>query len=236
MSIELNDISSGYSTGLINENFQKLEQYINDNLLNRDGTEVGEPNQMENNLDMNGNLIINPGTDINESGSLLTVGAADGRYVNVTGDTLAGALDMAGNAILVRAPQATNEPARLLDLQEEANLRLSGDNSLQAEIDATEQDIRTGYQDGDASLQSQISGLTEIAAAERPIIQWHGQEITNSITIPDDVNAFTVGPSIAVAQGQSITVGANSFWTIVDGTEVGDVVVGSIDSFDEGTL
>lgn len=59
MSIELNTISSGYSTGLINDNFQKLEDYIKKSLLNRDGTVSGEPNQMELDLDMNSNRIYN---------------------------------------------------------------------------------------------------------------------------------------------------------------------------------
>ncbi len=59
MTIELNPITSGYSTGLINDNFQAIEDYVNDKLLQRDGVEVGEVNQMEVDLDMNSHFVYN---------------------------------------------------------------------------------------------------------------------------------------------------------------------------------
>jgi hypothetical protein len=76
---------------------------------------------------------------------------------------------------------------------------------------------RLERQSADSSLQDQITEAAPIAAAERPLIQWHGQVIENSITIPDNVNAFTFGPSIEIADGQSVTVGDNSHWTIAEG-------------------
>ncbi len=59
MTIELNPITSGYSTGLINDNFQAIEDYVNDKLLQRDGVEAGEVNQMEVDLDMNSHFVYN---------------------------------------------------------------------------------------------------------------------------------------------------------------------------------
>ncbi len=59
MTIELNPITSGYSTGLINDNFQAIEDYVNDKLLQRDGVEAGEINQMEVDLDMNSHFVYN---------------------------------------------------------------------------------------------------------------------------------------------------------------------------------
>lgn len=61
MSLKTNSVSSGYSTGVINSNFKKIEEYVNDNLLNRDGVTPGEPNQMEVDLDMNSQDILNVG-------------------------------------------------------------------------------------------------------------------------------------------------------------------------------
>ena len=55
----LNNVSSGYSTDVINSNFVAIANYINQNLLNRNGLIQGEANQMENSLDMNGQDIIN---------------------------------------------------------------------------------------------------------------------------------------------------------------------------------
>lgn len=59
MSVELNDITSGYSTGLINDNFQLVEDELNNNVLRRQGLATGEANHMEVGLDMNSNFVYN---------------------------------------------------------------------------------------------------------------------------------------------------------------------------------
>jgi len=58
MKIELDDTLSGRDLSKINSNFQEIENALNNNVLWRDNPE-GEPNQMENLLDMNGERIIN---------------------------------------------------------------------------------------------------------------------------------------------------------------------------------
>jgi len=58
MKIELDDTLSGRDLSKINSNFQEIENALNNNVLWRDNPE-GEPNQMENLLDMNGQRIIN---------------------------------------------------------------------------------------------------------------------------------------------------------------------------------
>lgn len=62
MAIELNNVASGYSTGVINNNFQELEDYINSNLLNRNGLSPGQANHMLVPLDMNSQSILNVDT------------------------------------------------------------------------------------------------------------------------------------------------------------------------------
>ncbi len=69
----------------------------------------------------------------------------------------------------------------------------------------------------DASLQAQISGTTPLSASAFSPISWHDQVITNSVNIPADKNAWSFGPLVTVAPGQTVTVGANSFWTIANG-------------------
>jgi len=195
MSIELDNVASGYSTGVINSNFEKLEQYINDMLLNRDGLAKGQPNQMELDLDMNGNSILNANTDVTNSNSLITVGGADGRYVNVTGDSMQGPLTMGGYPITVRVAIAGNEPARKDQLDSETSSR----------------------QNADANLQAQLSGTTPLEASAFSPISWHDQVVENSVEIPTNKNAWSFGPTMTIAAGQSVTVGANSFWTIANG-------------------
>src|SRR5690554_6172420 len=102
MAIELNPVTSGYSTGLINDNFQKVEEELNNRVLRRGGLDEGEPNHMEVPLDMNSNPILNAITDPDNPGSLLTVSFADARYVNVTGDTMQGPFNMGGYPVTVR--------------------------------------------------------------------------------------------------------------------------------------
>lgn len=59
--ISLPTISSGYATTTqLNNAFDALEAELQDKVLYRDNP-VGEPNQMENDIDMNGNSLTNVG-------------------------------------------------------------------------------------------------------------------------------------------------------------------------------
>ena len=206
MAIDLNPISSGYSTGKINDNFQKVEDELNDNVLRRDGLSPGEANQMEVDLDMNGNAILNSSTNLSESGSLITVGDADSRYVNVTGDTLEGPITMGVYPVYVRIAVEDDEPARKDELDTEIANRTSADST-----------ITDNYQSADANLQSQISGGTPLEASAFSEISWHGQQVQNSLTIPEDKNAWSFGPVMTIASGQAVTISTGSFWTIANG-------------------
>lgn len=62
MSIELDDVASGYNLSVINSNFQKVEDYVNDNLLHRNRAVAGE-GKMGRDLDMDGNRILNADID-----------------------------------------------------------------------------------------------------------------------------------------------------------------------------
>ena len=54
----LDDLPAGFNRQRIDSNFTKIEQEFQDKVLYRDNP-TGEPNQMENDLDMNGNSILN---------------------------------------------------------------------------------------------------------------------------------------------------------------------------------
>lgn len=56
--LELDTISSGYNLAKINNNFQKIEGALNEEVLYRKGYN-GEPNEMQTNLDMNSKDILN---------------------------------------------------------------------------------------------------------------------------------------------------------------------------------
>lgn len=231
MAIELNNVSSGYSTGVINDNFQRVEDELNGNVLRRNGLSPGEANQMNVPLDMNSNLILNALTDVDNPGSLITVGDADIRYVNATGDSMQGSLNMESYPIFVRIAVNGNEPSRKDQLDAERSQRLSGDVGLSNKIDqdiATERNIRiaednsirTNYQAADANIQAQLTGEVPLEASAFSPISWHDQVIESSVTIPENKNAWSFGPTVTIAAGQSVTVGAGSFWTIANGEVV----------------
>jgi len=59
--VTLSDIASGYaSTTALNLSFNLIEDEFNNKVLYRNNP-TGEPNQMENDLDLNGNDILNAG-------------------------------------------------------------------------------------------------------------------------------------------------------------------------------
>lgn len=188
MTIELNNVSSGYSTGVINDNFQKLEAYINNNVLRRDGVGSSEANQMNVPLDMNSQPILNFSFDAGEE-NLLDIETGDLRYVNVTGDTMTGPLH-------VREPVMDDEPVRKIDIE----------------------GIEADYQASDANLQAQISGGAPLEASAFSPISWHKQTIDNSVNIPNNQNAWSFGPTLTISENRTVTIGDGSFWTVAEGS------------------
>lgn len=193
MAVSLNPVTSGYSTGVINNNFQQIEDLLNNNFLQRDGLDPGDPNQMELDLDMNGFDILNIGYLRSTDGTpYVTEATGDARYVNVEGDTMLGSLNMANYPIVVRLPIQGDEPARKDQLDQERSERFQAD-----------QDITSGYQQGDANLQEQLTGNVPLEASAFSPISWHDQSVDNSVAIPDNKNAWSFGPAMSVSAGQS---------------------------------
>jgi hypothetical protein len=93
--VPLKTLTSGYfSTQLLNDNFDKIEQAI-DNALTRDGT---GPNEMLSDLDMNGNEIYNLGDPTMES-SLATKGYVDTVVAETAEETLESAAEFTNTAV-----------------------------------------------------------------------------------------------------------------------------------------
>lgn len=143
---------------------------------------------------MNGYSLLNLAVDLDDSGSLITVGAADARYVNVDGDAMTGPLAMGSNKVTGLANgTADTDAATFGQLEDEADYRTAAD----------------------ASLQAQISGATPVLIEERPVVQYHSNTLANSFVIPDEMNAFSIGPQITINPGQTVTLGENSYWNIL---------------------
>lgn len=193
MAITLVTTSSGYNLQAINDNFSAIQSALNNNIIWRTGSTAGEA-QLSRDLDMNGYSLLNLAVDLDDSGSLITVGAADARYVNVDGDAMTGPLAMGSNKVTGLANgTADTDAATFGQLEDEADYRTAAD----------------------ASLQAQISGATPVLIEERPVVQYHSNTLANSFVIPDEMNAFSIGPQITINPGQTVTLGENSYWNIL---------------------
>lgn len=192
--IVLDKITSGYNLSKINKNFEKVEDVINDEVLHLEGGN----NVMKQDLDMNGHALLNLGVNPDKGDSLVTLEVADARYYNVTGDKLEGTLDANGQPIVnLRAPVNANDPVRKTDVD----------------------GVVSAYQAADANLQAQLTGEVPLEASAFSEVSWHDQVIDNSVVIPPGKNAWSFGPQMTIAQGQSVTVSEGSTWTIADGDE-----------------
>jgi len=173
---------------LVNENFDRLKNAV----LLKDGSEP-----MQGNLDMNLYDILNVGTfNIKDSLNVEGNGVFDGQ-LSVNGNAfIKGNLETEGTTI-IHIPIASQDdnPIR----------KDTFDNAVDA------------YQTADANLQAQLSGGTPLEASAFSEISWHGQVIQNSVTIPDNMNAWSFGPTMTIAPGQEVTIGKGSFWTIANG-------------------
>lgn len=74
MKVALSNVTSGTNVSAINDNFTLIQNALNNGILWRLNP-IGEPNQMQNLIDMNNNQIINVVIIIPSSPSGLPVGA-----------------------------------------------------------------------------------------------------------------------------------------------------------------
>ncbi|MCS3423448.1 hypothetical protein M2403_002049 [Rahnella sp. BIGb0603] len=99
------------------------------------------------------------------------------------------------------------------EIAEEAGERQAGDLALEQLIS----EETTARQNADANIQEQLIGNVPLEASAFSPISWHKQTIDNSVEIPDNMNAWSFGPTMTISSGQSVTIPENSYWTIADG-------------------
>jgi len=106
--------------------------------------------------------------------------------------------------------------------QEDSSIRdelRSEDSSIRDELRTEDSRIRSEFGAADANIQSQLAGEVPLEASAFSPISWHDPIIENSVTIPENKNAWSFGPTINIDAGQTITLGLNSFWTIANGDQ-----------------
>lgn len=154
-------------------------------------------------FDAKGRRIANVG-DAVEDQDAYTKGQADARFANDVITQTGGQWDAKGKRLThLQDPVADDDAATK--------------QSAAAYTDAEVAEEATQRQQADANLQRQISGGDPLEASAFSPISWHDQTIENSVEIPANKNAWSFGPSMTIAAGQTVTVGDNAFWTIANG-------------------
>jgi len=132
--------------------------------------------------------------------------------------TIEGNLYVDGRAEVTNSDQSV--PDSVVNFRE-------GDDRYKSPLDAEilerkleDSSIRSKYAAADANIQSQLTGEVPLEASAFSPISWHDQVIQNSVTIPDNKNAWSFGPVMRVAPGSAVTVGEGSYWTIAEGADV----------------
>lgn len=163
--IELPNVTSGYNLARINDNFQKIEDALNQEVLYRTSY-VGEPNEMQTNLDMNSNRILNVTTG-DGAGDLVTKGYVDQQIAIVadevdtkydkSGGPLTGPIQMGGNDISnIGSSNAQITNTQILYIN---GVQVVPGNSVIDPLNGTREALRRSYTDSGHPL---IAGSFEV--------------------------------------------------------------------------
>jgi microcystin-dependent protein len=171
--IELDNIASGYNLSKVNANFQKIEDELNNKVLYRDVVE-GEPNQLEVDVDMNGNRILNlPNPSLLQEP--VTLGFLDSFYANAEAaaqqaeDALAAVLAAISGGVPINTTELVTE-------------KFSG-NASQTVFTITEPIVSAG------SVLVFISGVFQSSPADFTVA---GQVVTFTSAPPSGTDNITV--------------------------------------------
>lgn len=185
--IELPTITSGYNLSTINNNFKKIEEALNEEVLYRKGY-LGEPNEMQTNLDMNGKQILNVATGTSD-GALVTKGYVDQGLAlkfDKSGGPMSGTIDMNGNEII----NVSRVSANTLEI---GGVQVVPTDLVVDTYNGTREALRRSYADSGYNLVagSFEAGGTLVNAndvllheASGKAYSWSGSYPTGSYTVP----------------------------------------------------
>jgi hypothetical protein len=144
--ITLVPITGAANLSAINNNFAKVQESVNNDVLNL----AGGNNTMNQDIDMNGNDLLNLNTDVDNPSGLITLGQADARYYNVSGDTLTGPMNAAGQHVTnLPVPSVGTEPMRKAEFDAQVVAQDVRDDSQDA-LAATTKSQAVRAPDGEA--------------------------------------------------------------------------------------
>lgn len=190
---------------LLNILHELLDGYFPGGVAGREFAEFLEGVTVRGKLEVDGDAVLNTSDPSNPKAGV-NFEQADLRFVNIGGDSMSGPLHIP----LASAP---THAARKDQLDSEKTQRMKADALLHQDIDLE----TANRQSADANIQQQLTGNIPLEGSAFSPISWHDPIVQSSVVIPENKNAWSFGPSITIADGQSVTVEAGSTWTIANG-------------------
>lgn len=218
--IVLNDVTNLNTLSVINDNFDKLEQELQNKVMYRNNP-TGEPNALQNDVDANGNSIYNV-EDLTINGAFTVQGQDVGAYIGQ-------AADAAADAEASATAAATSS----------ANAQASADSALASKNTATTQAGIATTKAAEASVSA-----TSAAASQATAVAAKDIAVTSAATSTTGANTATTQATIATTQAGIATTGANTAITqaaaastsAVDAAASAAAAATALDNFDDRYL
>ena len=189
--INLDDVAGGYNLSAINSNFQKIEDHINDNVLNRTNP-TNLPNSMSTDLDMNGKRIYNLPAPMspNEPARLVdvtgggAVGGATNLSATVASDSVTINSDTGTDAVIPLANTSVSgvmSPAQVMKLDSVANGATSNSSDAQLRDRSTHTGSQTAgtISDFSEAVDDRVASL--LVAGTNVSLNYN--DVANTLTI-----------------------------------------------------
>ena len=212
--IVLSDVASGYNRQRINENFQALEDELNNKVLYRDNP-AGQANVMTNDLDMNSNDVLNAGTVAVQVITLDGVNYStvlDGKVTqasNFADASEASSVDSAGYASNSAASAVISSDAAAATAGSVASASASASAaSISAGLAATSALESSGFADASGASAS-ASALSASAANASAILATSKASLADG-SATDSAASAVESSNYATASSNSATASSNS--------------------------
>lgn len=195
MKITLNDVTNIDSLSVINSNFDKIATALQDEVLYRDNP-VGEPNVLQNNIDLNGFDILNVGRINTSEGSLVSTTALDAAVLSATTSASTASTASFNATTAKNFAEAANTAAQSAKISVESLYDQFDDRYLGAKASDPTLD-----NDGDAL----ISGAMYFKTSGTPVLRvWNGTAWQDSASVTANiVNTIDAGLYASQAEAEA---------------------------------
>lgn len=225
--IVLNDVTNLNALSVINDNFDKLEQELQNKVLYRDNP-VGEPNTLNNDVDANGHNLYNV-QDLTIDGGFTVAGQDVGAYIGqaavAADDAAASALAAANSAASAGASAIT---ANADALSADADATAAAASAVSAASSASTATTQAGIAITGGTTATTQAGIATTKASEASTSA--SSAATSATTATTQAGIATTGATTATAQASNAAASATS------AANSAAAAAASYDSFDDRYL